>query len=124
MNLSVTRTIRYASGETVYGTVYATLDRTVRARRMVVQVRDQIATQGPRLFDVELRRYVTRPSRESLTFNYTLAADETESRTISLDWAVGDKLADKLDVFDIVGVEPFDLDGKMVELLVRRAQTT
>ena len=122
LNIRVTRTVRYASGETVWGTEYMTLERTVRARRLVVQVRDQIAIQGPRLFNVGLRRYLVRPSREILTFDYSLG-DETEEHTQVLDWAVGDTLRDGAASFTVVGTEPFDLDTKMVELLVRRAST-
>ena len=110
LNLSVTRTIRYSSGEAVYGTIYSTLERTVRARRLVIAVRDQISIQGPRLFDVELRRYLVRPSREVLTFMYDNDGND-EERTITLSWSVGDLLQDGSDIYTVSGVEPYDQSG-------------
>ena len=68
LNLSITRVVRYASGESVYGPDFATVERSTRVRRLETLARDQIIyVGGTDQVNKSLRRYLARPDKEPFT---------------------------------------------------------
>ena len=103
LNVSVTRTIEYASGSgDVYGPAVSTLERTTRVRRAEITATDQYRYGVPTR-DKSLRRYLARPDDEPYTISYDNEGTP-EERTVSLTWRVGQTFSDQGTRWLVIGV--------------------
>ena len=116
LNLSVTRTIEYASGSgDVYGESLSVLERTTRVRRVEVSATDQYRYGVPTR-DKSIRRYLARPDAEPYTISYDNEGTP-EDRSVSLDWRVGQTFEDQGTTWLVIGIGHYDAQGRLLELL-------
>ena len=123
LNRIITRTLPYVSKRDDFGSeVKDTLEAKARCRRLDLTAKDQIAYSDGQTLNRPIRRYLVRPARGGVNYQYDEGGANEETRTLSLTWETGQSFTDDGVEWTVRGVGHYDSAGRMLELVVRGDQ--